>query len=120
MERLAGALFARVRLLGASYVMAEVDLQHRTSQGQGARDAIATFGRLGWFVLESLDLFVEHDWRVEEVALAAADDISQQRYVVGASWWVLPWVELAPQVRVERFPVTGTYTAGFLQLHLYY
>ena len=119
-ERLAGALFTSFRLLGASYVLAEVDLQRRSSDGIPQRDDLATFARLGWFVLESLDLYLEHDWRKAEAARGEADPLSQNRYLAGASWLVLPWLELIPQVRVERFPVTGSYTGGFLQLHAYF
>ena len=119
-DRVAGALFTRMRLVQRSYVLAEVDLQQRKSPGLVARDNIATFARLGWWALEQLDLYVEHDWRIQESATDGSDDIAQTRYLVGSSWWLMPWVEIAPQVRVERFPATGWYTAGFLQLHLYY
>lgn len=111
-ERLAGAVFTRLRLVGAAYLLAEADLQRRSSDGLGDQDEMATFARLGWFVLESLDLYLEHGWRSAEV--------QESRYIAGSSWWALPWLEIAPQVRVERSPTTGFYTAGFLQLHAYY
>ena len=119
-DRLAGAAFTRLRLAGTTYLLAEVDAQQRASDGIPTRTDLATFGRLGWFVLESLDLYLEHDWRKAEAVRGEADPLSQSRYLAGASWWLLPWVELIPQVRVERSPGTGYYTAGFLQIHAYY
>ncbi len=119
-RRTAGALFARLRLLGASYLLAEVDVLSRSSTGLPTHTTMATYARLGWFVLESLDVYLEHDWRQVEAARGGADALHQNRYLAGASWWVLPWLELAPQLRVERFPATGYYTAGFLQFHAYY
>jgi hypothetical protein len=119
-DRIAGAWFARIRLVGASYLMAELDAQHRTTPGLVAPDSLATFARLGWFVLESLDVFLEHGLRIEKSWRTGANDNSQSRYIAGASWWVVPWVELAPQVRLETWPDTGVYTAGLFQLHIYY
>lgn len=119
-DRVAAALFARVRLIGASYLLAEVDGQHRTSPDETGRRSLATFARLGFWLLESLDMFLEHGWRSEESGLAGTSNLTQSRYIAGASWWVLPWVELAPQAQLQTFPAASTQFAGFLQLHIYY
>lgn len=115
-ERSAVAVFGRVRLVEHLYAMGEVDGQRKNVDDiRTARNNVATLLRLGWFAKESLNLYVQHDFRATQ-----GSAVSEQRYTIGASWWVMPWVELAPMVQLTKYPDTGAYTGGFLQLHVYY
>lgn len=115
-DRSAVSLFGRTRIVDHLYVMAEVAGQHKSvSSTNDSENNLATLLRLGWFVQESLNLYVQHDFRATE-----GSAVSAQRYTVGANWWLLPWVEMAPMVQVIDYPQTGSYIAGFIQAHIYY
>lgn len=115
-QRSAIAVFARVHFFEHAYALAEVDGQRKRADRTGdTQDNVATLLRLGCFVKESLDLYVEHDFRATQAAA-----VSEHRYTAGASWWLLPWAEIIPMVQVTQYPDTGAYVGGYLQAHVYY
>jgi hypothetical protein len=114
----AASLYGRVRVWNHVYSMAEVALWKRAAR----RDEVlkqrgaAGYARVGWFVLESLDLHLEWGGRAFDDAYAA----TKLRYLVGASWQALPWVELNPAVLFEEQVETGMSKMVLVQLHLVY
>ena len=115
-KRSAISVFGRTRIVQRVYVMGEIDGQRKDVNDTDRRqNNIATLLRLGWWAKESLNLYLQHDFRATQNSA-----VSEQRYTVGASWWLLPWIEMIPMVQVTKYPDTGLYTAGFVQAHIYY
>ncbi len=116
-DRVAASLFARLRLLERTYVMGEAAGAHRRPDAGGPGQTVyAGFVRAGWFALESLDLFVEVGGR----AIPEAFELTKLRYMGGANWQLLPWVELAPSLLMEEDPETGLKSTFVGQLHVIY
>lgn len=111
------ALFARARLVQRSYVLAELAGYARAARKTDAsqQGAAATL-RVGWFALESLDLFLESG----ASAVAGHWNLTRLRYLAGANWQVLPWVELAPAVMLEEDVEAGPRVSWMAQVHLVY
>lgn len=116
-DRLAVALFGRARLPGASYLMAELDLQGRASRREDARQVgLAAMARAGIFPLESIELYAELGAR----AVFRSPSLTRLRYGVGASWKALPWVEISPSFLLEEDVENGMRSTPLLQLHAVY
>ncbi len=111
------SFFSRVRLWGRSYTMGELAGQWRRSTRTG-EEQLGTAGlfRGGWFARESLDVYVELGGR----AISGAWALTKLRYLLGANWQVLPWVEIAPAVFAEEDTDTGLSFGVFGQLHIIY
>jgi hypothetical protein len=110
--------FFRVRPLGRTYVVGELsgqwpryDVVAPTVQWESA-----AFLRVGWFIHESTDLYVELAGRLRQ----AAPELTKRRLQVGINTHVLPWVELAPSLLLEDAGGTGLQTSFLGQLHVFY
>lgn len=116
-SRLAGSLFARSRIVGQTYVLAEVAAQ-RFSEREGERDlsTLADYLRLGWFVRDDMDVWLEGGHRV----FLDADGLTKERVALGMNWQVLRWFEFSPQVLAEWRTGLPTRVVGLAQLHLVY
>ncbi len=109
--------FLRMRLVGHTYVLGELDGEYRLDPKTGAaQQEAAGLLRLGWFPLESLDLYAELGGRV----VAHAWSLTRLRYIGGAEWKVLPWVELGPAAMLEEDVESGRQTTLMAQLHVMY
>jgi len=109
------AMFLRLRGYQRSYVLGELSGRYRLGRGASAHEA-ASFLRLGWFATEWLDLFFE--WSGRGTANHYA--LTKIRYQLGASWHVLPWVEIAPAAVFEEDVDTGMQSMALVQLHVFY
>ena len=106
-----------MRLVGHTYVLGELDGEYRIDPRSGAsQQEAAGLLRLGWFPLESLDLYAELGGRV----VAHAWGLTRLRYIGGAEWKVLPWVELGPAAMLEEDVESGRQTTLMAQLHVTY
>jgi hypothetical protein len=116
-RRAAASIHARLRLWERSYIMGEAAAYRRwTTPAPHRQTGVAGFVRAGWFALESLDVFVELGGRT----VAAFDELKKARYMAGANWQMLPWVELSPALLLEEDPETGLKRAFFGQVHVIY
>lgn len=116
-NRIAGSLFARWRVIGSTYALAEVAAQQRAAKLGGARLVeAATLLRVGWFAMESLDLFGQLGGRT----ITDAWETTKLRYMLGADWKVLPWVELSPAWVFEEDVESGPRHQALAQLHVFW
>jgi hypothetical protein len=103
--------------LDAVYLLAEAAGQRFWSGGtDAAQHTVAGYLRPGWFVLKSLDLYVELGAR----AVIGAHELTKFRYGLGANWQVIPWLELAPLALLEEDVETGLKASWLVQVHLVY
>jgi hypothetical protein len=116
-DRSALSLFGQVALGDDGYLMGEFAAQRARAREFDARfSTFAEFGRLGWFALPELDLYVEAEHR----QLTDVDALIKSRAALGANWQVTNFFEFAPQVRVEsRSGLPERWTA-LAQLHVIY
>jgi len=116
-DRAAASLFTRLRLAQGLYCLGEVALyEQRSTDGKTRQPGIAGMARTGWFLLESLDLYLEVGVR----RVADAQLLDKLRYSAGAEWQLLPWVAIAPAVLFEENRESGMTTTLFGQLHVIY
>ncbi len=116
-DEAAASLFARFRLWQRTYVMSEAaGYRHWSPVNAPGQLGFAAFLRAGWFVQESLDLFIELGGR----AVSRAFKLTKLRYMLGANWQLLPWIELAPSVLLEEDPEAGLSESFLGQLHVIY
>jgi len=115
-DRTAAALFARLRMVGASYLLAELDgYQRRARDGGDSQRGAASLLRVGWFARESLDLYIEAGVREIE----ARPVLQKIRIMGGVDWQVLPWVTLMPVI-MNEYEGHKLHLASMVQLHLLY
>lgn len=115
--RVAASLFARWRVWEASYVLAEVAGQRRAAKGTDAEVLeAASFLRVGIFPMESVDVYAQVGGRT----MHEAYETTKLRYLVGADWKVLPWVELPPAYLFEEDVETGPRHGALAQFHVYW
>lgn len=113
----AAAATARVRLEQRVYALAELSgLRRRDRESGAGQTELLGYLRTGWFVLESLDGYFELGGR----SVLDAYNLTKLRYLLGADWKLLPWLELAPALLLEEDVETGLTTTAMLQLHLVY
>ena len=79
----------------------------------GIEKELAAAFRMGWFPLESLDIYIEAATR----RMFDQSELNRTRYIAGSQWHVLPWVELIPAFMVEKFDYKTEYTP-MAQLHV--
>lgn len=110
----AGTIFNRSKFLKHFYVMEEVAYRDENSlQNAGKEQELATAFRLGYYPLESLELYVEAAVRrrLDESLL------NRTRYIAGSQWQALPWVEIIPAIMFEKYD-SKTVTTPMGQLHV--
>jgi hypothetical protein len=96
----AGSFFNRSKFLKHFYVMEEVSYRDEKSLDDlGTENELAAAFRMGWFPLESLDIYVEAASR----RIFDHGELKKTRYIVGSQWHVLPWIELIPAVMFEEY-----------------
>ena len=116
-NKIAASVFTRIRLLQRSYVLAELASQHKLGQSRNlARTELAGYLRLGWYILESLDVYAEANLRY----MPLANELNRFRYIVGSNWKILPWIELIPMLALENGRDTGTSITWMGQFHVIY
>ncbi len=110
----AGSFFNRSKFLKHFYVMEEVSYRNeKSSNNLGLEKELAAAFRMGWFPLESLDIYIEAATR----RIFGQSELNRARYIVGSQWHVLPWIELIPAFMVEKFDYKTEYTP-MAQLHV--
>ena len=116
--RAGGSVHARWQPFGGAYLLAEGAGQQLLSSGatDDAQFTLAGYLRPGWFVLKSLDLFFELGAR----AVLGFEKLTKLRYGLGASWQIIPWIELTPQALLEEDIETGLKASWLVQLHVVY
>ncbi|AKU93166.1 hypothetical protein AKJ08_3553 [Vulgatibacter incomptus] len=115
--RVAGSLFARWRVWGSTYALAEVAGQQRSTKGADASMVeAATLLRAGWFPLESMDVFAQVGGR----RIQGAYEATKLRYMVGTDWKVLPWVELSPAYVFDENVEAGPSHQLLAQMHVFW
>jgi len=115
--RAAASLFLRLRMWKSVYGMGEVSPHYEKGKNVGSsQSGIASLLRVGWFPIESLDLYFEWGGR----GIFNEYDLTKLRYMLGANWQVLPWMELAPALFLEEDAESGMHVTGFGQIHIIY
>ena len=111
------SVHVRWRIIERLYTLAEVVAQKRWSRRE-AKDQTQSAGmlRLGWFVLPSIDVFIEMGTRIIQKARKA----TKARYTLGVQWQPLPWIEVGPTLQLEETRETGVVFNAFSQIHLIY
>jgi hypothetical protein len=110
----AGSFFNRSKFLKHFYVMEEVSYRDEKSLDDiGNEKELAAAFRMGWFPLESLDIYIEAATR----RIFSQGELNRARYIVGSQWHILPWIELIPALMVEKFDYKTEYTP-MAQLHV--
>ncbi len=115
-SRAAAGLNLRVQFPHKLYAMGEADAQVRGLFGAAALKEGVGYLRLGWFALESLDLFGELGGR----RVLDHWNLTKLRYGGGLDWHVLPWVELSGQYLLEEDVEAGPRGAWLAQVHVFY
>lgn len=115
-EQLAASLFGRLLTWEGVYIMGELAAYHRWRRSEFEQSETAGFFRAGWFALTSLDLYAEVGGRL----IRDAWELTKLRYMVGANWQLLPWVEFGPAGFLEEDVEAGRSYGFIAQLHIIY
>ncbi len=112
-----GSLFLRARFIQRFYGMGEWSPYYRWgSTANDSATGAASLVRLGWFPIESLDLYFEWGGR----GIFNERELTKYRYLWGTNWQILPWLELAPTFQLEETVETGLEFTAYGQLHVIY
>jgi len=115
--RFMGGAFVRTKIYEKIYAMMETDLLNtQTNDATLSQTEIVGFLRLGWFPWEWLDTHLET--RVKFIQ--DTNKLNRFAYVAGATWQILPWIELTPQFRIIHSERNPTEYKTLLQMHLVY
>lgn len=116
-NRYAASLFTRWRPFWRAYILGELDAQRTVQKATGlTQDEGAYLLRVGAFAAESLDVYAEFGGRT----IRRAWETTKLRYMLGADWKVLPWVELSPMALLEETVETGPSVSVLFQLHIFW
>ncbi len=118
-KRIAGGIFTRLKGIGKSYLLLELDFQRKFNSTQ-AQNELAAYGRLGWFAREWLDLYGEFQ-RIHVLSHPGSMNRlpHEMGFNIGANMQILTWLELIPALQITELESEYDF-AGLFQLHLIY